>query len=315
MEFLGKQLTDTVLMIRPVDFRFNTETAADNEFQHEGDLSTEQIAQNAVVEFDGAVQQLRKAGVNVVVLNYSPGTEPTPDAVFPNNWISLHQNGDILLYPMYAQNRRLETKRFSDVVHLLEHEGLRIKSHTDLTSLAQTGKYLEGTGSIIFDHLNKIMYASLSVRTDSSILETAREFLGYNEIVLFHSASSNGKEIYHTNVILSIGLRHAIICSAAIPDDAECKAVMASLSRHREVIDISLEQTEKYFCGNTLQLINKAGIPIIVMSMNAYHGFTDEQLVTLRGHGEIVPIAIPTIEHIGGGSARCMIAEVFLPRK
>jgi len=315
MEFNSKQLTDTILMVRPVDFQFNTETAADNEFQHKVELSPAQIAQNAMVEFDGAVQQLRKAGVNVLVLNYTPNEHPTPDAVFPNNWISMHANGDILLYPMAAKNRRLETARFPEVITLIEQQGLRVKSHTDLTSLAESNTFCEGTGSIIFDHLNKVMYASLSVRTNPEILETVRNLLGYDKAIVFSSASSNNKEIYHTNVILSIGQKHAIICSAAIPDEEERKLVLASLSEHREVIDISLEQTEKHFCGNTIQLVNKAGIPIIVMSMNAYNGFNESQLTQIRSHGEIVPLAIPTIEHIGGGSARCMIAEVFLPKK
>lgn len=314
MAYKGVQLTDTILMVRPVDFQFNTQTAGDNEFQHQAMVSLEKTRQKALHEFDLAVQSLRKAGIHVVILDYPSSDQPTPDAVFPNNWISLHASGEVFLYPMYAENRRAETLRFPTVQKLMESSGLKIHAHNDLRGLAADNQFLEGTGSIIFDHINKRLYASRSIRTHEAILDEVKTLLGYQEVIAFDAISSNGKPFYHTNVVLSIGEKHAILCADAVPEGVEKERLLSSLQEGRDVITISLEQTEKHFCGNTLQLVNRAGIPVIVMSKSAYQGFSEEQRMRLREHGELVPIAIDTIEYIGGGSARCMMAEVFLPK-
>ena len=314
MAYTGLQLTDTVMMVKPIDFTFNEQTAADNEFQHQLADSSKNVKETVLKEFQNAVTILKDNGINVLVLDYAPSGVKTPDAVFPNNWISMHKNGTVMLYPMFAPNRRLETERYSDVQRLLLQNGIMILETKDLRSAAIDGHYLEGTGSVIFDHTNKIIYASLSVRTNVEALADLKDDLGYDRVIVFKSASSSGKEFYHTNVILSIGENHAIICAEAIPDPNERAWVLESLGKTHEVITISLEQTEKHFCGNSLQLVNSKGEKFIVMSENALNAFTESQKEQLKPHGILLGLPIPTLEYIGGGSARCMIAEVFLPK-
>jgi len=302
------------MMVRPVDFTFNEQTADDNEFQHQLPGTKSEITEKALAEFDNAGAVLSSKGIKVLVLNSEEGSPKTPDAVFPNNWISMHEGGSIILYPMLAPNRRLETERYSQVQRLLLQNGIMIMGTQDYRWKAMDGHYLEGTGSMIFDHPNKIIYASLSVRTNVETLAEIKNALDYDRVIVFKSASSSGKEFYHTNVILSIGENHVIICAEAIPDPEERQWVLDSLAKHREVITISLEQTEKHFCGNSLQLKNSAGERFIIMSENAANALTIEQKEQLKPHGELIGLPIPTIEYIGGGSARCMIAEVFLPK-
>ncbi len=314
MAYTGLQLTDTVMMVKPIDFTFNEQTAADNEFQHKLADSSTNVTELVLQEFNNAVSLLKNHGINVLVLDYAPSNIKTPDAVFPNNWISMHRSGTVFLYPMFAPNRRLETERYPDVQRLILQNGKMILETKDLRSAAVEGHYLEGTGSVIFDHTNKIIYASLSVRTNVEALAELKDSLDYDRVIVFKSASSSGKEFYHTNVILSIGDKHAIICAEAIPDKEERSWVVESLAKTHDVITISLEQTEKHFCGNSLQLVNSRGEKFIVMSENALNAFTDSQKEQLKPHGTLLGLSIPTIEYIGGGSARCMIAEVFLPK-
>ena len=314
MAYTGLQLTDTVMMVKPIDFTFNEQTAADNEFQHKLADSSANVTELVLKEFDNAVSILKQNGINVLVLDYAPSSIKTPDAVFPNNWISMHKSGTVFLYPMFAPNRRLETERYPDVQRLMLQNGKMIFETNDLRSAAVDGHYLEGTGSVIFDHTNKIIYASLSVRTNVEALADLKDSLDYERVIVFKSASSSGKEFYHTNVILSIGDKHAIICAEAIPDNEERAWVLESLAKTHDVITISLEQTEKHFCGNSLQLVNSSGDKFIVMSENALNAFTDAQKEQLKLHGTLLGLPIPTIEYVGGGSARCMIAEVFLPK-
>lgn len=314
MAYTGLQLTDTVMMVKPIDFTFNEQTAADNEFQHKLADSSTNVTELVLQEFNNAVSLLKNHGINVLVLDYAPSNIKTPDAVFPNNWISMHRSGTVFLYPMFAPNRRLETERYPDVQRLMLQNGKMILETKDLRSAAVEGHYLEGTGSVIFDHTNKIIYASLSVRTNVEALAELKDSLDYDRVIVFKSASSSGKEFYHTNVILSIGDKHAIICAEAIPDKEERSWVVESLAKTHDVITISLEQTEKHFCGNSLQLVNSRGEKFIVMSENALNAFTDSQKEQLKPHGTLLGLSIPTIEYIGGGSARCMIAEVFLPK-
>ncbi len=314
MAYTGLQLTDTVMMVKPIDFTFNEQTAADNEFQHKLADSSTNVTELVLQEFNNAVSLLKNHGINVLVLDYAPSNIKTPDAVFPNNWISMHRSGTVFLYPMFAPNRRLETERYPDVQRLMLQNGKMILETKDLRSAAVDGHYLEGTGSVIFDHTNKIIYASLSVRTNVEALAELKDSLDYDRVIVFKSASSSGKEFYHTNVILSIGDKHAIICAEAIPDKEERSWVVESLAKTHDVITISLEQTEKHFCGNSLQLVNSRGEKFIVMSENALNAFTDSQKEQLKPHGTLLGLSIPTIEYIGGGSARCMIAEVFLPK-
>jgi hypothetical protein len=314
MAYTGLQLTDTVMMVKPIDFTFNEQTAADNEFQHKLADSSTNVTELVLEEFNNAVSLLKNHGINVLVLDYAASVTKTPDAVFPNNWISMHRSGTVFLYPMFAPNRRLETERYPDVQRLMLQNGKMILETKDLRSAAVDGHYLEGTGSVIFDHTNKIIYASLSVRTNVEALAELKDSLDYERVIVFKSASSSGKEFYHTNVILSIGDKHAIICAEAIPDKEERSWVVESLAKTHDVITITLEQTEKHFCGNSLQLVNSSGEKFIVMSENALNAFTDDQKEQLKPHGTLLGLSIPTIEYIGGGSARCMIAEVFLPK-
>jgi hypothetical protein len=306
------QTTSTVLMVRPVDFAFNEQTAVDNEFQHkpEHDVNTK-----AMAEFQSAVDVLRAAGVNVIVLERSlnPTHSKTPDAVFPNNWFSTMPDGTVVMYPMYTPNRRAETQRLADAELLLVNNGFRVNRMMRFGELNENEFILEGTGSMVIDHLHRIVYAALSVRTNEHQLKDWAQTFNYKPVT-FRTASSTGKEFYHTNVVMSVGEGFAIICSASIANAEERAKVLQALKETvSEVVDITLEQTEKSFCANVLQLASTKGGHVIAMSQTAYDGFTPEQRKTLSKFGTLVPLPISTIEHVGGGSARCMLAEVFLP--
>lgn len=313
-------LADTVLMVRPFDFAFNEQTAADNEFQKVPDRRPEEINKAALEEFEKSVQLLRDSGVRVIVLekNADANAKKTPDAVFPNNWVSTTPDGNMVLYPMATPNRRDETLRCRDVQKLFRENGLEVKNVIQIGPSDEDEHFLEGTGSMVIDHTNRIIYAARSIRTNDSQLDNyARTTNYYKSAVAFDTRSSSGLPFYHTNVMMSIGEEFAVVCSECIVDNEVCtkQDVLDALSKGREVIDITLEQAEKYFCGNIIQLRSATtGEKVIAMSESCLRGFTEEQLAVLRRHGNIVafPVA-PTIEFVGGGSARCMIAEVFLP--
>lgn len=303
------QSARTVFLVRPTRFAFNGETARSNHFQRQlAGLDEQTIQARAFEEFDAAVAALSVRGVEVVVFDDTP--EPhTPDAIFPNNWGSFHADGHVLLYPMCAPNRRAE--RRPDILAVLGRH-FTIRRVTDLSRHEQEGRFLEGTGSIIFDHVHRVAYAGLSVRTDEGLFREVAAQLGY-EPVAFRALDALGQEIYHTNVMMCLGAGFAVICLDSIRDLAERAAVEASLRRTgRELLAISLPQVAA-FVGNMLTVQPAQGRELLVLSQTAYNALQPGQRQALSHYAELVPLAIPTIEAIGGGSARCMLAEVFLP--
>lgn len=308
----AKQTTNAILMVRPTDFGFNPETALDNEFQHRD----KQFNKGAVLsEFEIAVALLRAEGITVLVLEKTPGSATTPDAVFPNNWFATNAAGVVTLFPMFAPNRRAEKAQYQAVESLLFDNGFQITNIVNIGAYNEDALFLEGTGSLIIDHPNQVVYAALSVRTDQAQLENYFNLFQYQTLVTFHTASTTGKAFYHTNVVMSLGDGFAVICPEAIPDLGERFQVLKSIQSSRTLIELSLAQTEQHFCANILAFSKPDGSQLIVMSETAKAGFTSEQLGILSGFGQILALPIATIEHIGGGSARCMMAEIFLPRK
>lgn len=308
-----QQTTGTVMMVRPTDFGFNPETASDNEFQHKPGSSEAELRDTVLREFDASVSLLESNGIRVLVLEKGQDEDfVTPDAVFPNNWLSTRADGEVLVYPMRAMNRRLETKRLPLVLDLFSKSGLQVERVTRW-DLQLDGAILEGTGSLIFDHPNKRVYASLSPRTEKAAVEKWAAAYSY-EPILYHAHSSKGMEFYHTNVVLSIGDGFSVVDMHCIKDAVENKKVIEALSARREVITLAAEQTETAFCANILHLKGNKG-PVIALSETAWNGFTPAQKQRLEAYGTPAPLPIPTIESVGGGSARCMLAEIFLPAK
>jgi hypothetical protein len=305
------QLASRVLMIRPSRFESNPLTAESNRFQGKSALAPEAQHADALKEFDALVVALRHAGIEVIVVEDTP--EPhTPDSIFPNNWISLHADGRIVLYPMEAENRR--TERRMDVIDYLNDElGLFVTEIVDLTGHEESGHYLEGTGSMVLDRVNRVAYACLSSRTHLDPLGDFAQRMNY-EVVAFDAADSEGVPIYHTNVLMNVGEKLAVVCDAAIPRQDQREAVLGQLrdSGH-EVISLSYEQLEA-FAGNMLELRNDRGERIVAMSQQAFDSLNSEQLSKLRTNGRIVNVPLDTIEMSAGGSVRCMLAEVHLPK-
>ncbi|MDF2431131.1 MAG: hypothetical protein JWP44_762 [Mucilaginibacter sp.] len=303
----NQQSTSHILMIRPVNFGFNEETAGSNAFQNRN-ADKNNVNEKAQGEFDNMVKLLCENGVDVTVIDDTP--EPyTPDSIFPNNWVTFHTDGGIFLYPMQAENRRLE--RREDIIAKLEDRFV-VKHIIDLSRFEAEDKFLEGTGSMVLDRENKIAYACLSPRTDSEVLHLFCEQTGYKAIT-FEAVDERGKAIYHTNVLMCIGSRFAVICLDSIPNPHERIVVKESLTANKkEIIAISFDQMNR-FAGNMLEVKNKAGEVLIVMSQNAYNSLTQSQITTLQKFGKLVYADINTIENNGGGSTRCMIAEVHLP--
>jgi hypothetical protein len=292
-------------MVRPAAFGYNEQTALTNAFQNKQQELT--AAQSlALQEFDTAVSTLRSAGVKVTVFEDTENPVK-PDAVFPNNWISLHANGTLVLYPMCTPNRR--TERRKDIVEALCRQ-LDIQQMIDVSVEERHNRFLEGTGSIVFDHNNKIAYACLSPRTDKEVLEKLCALIGY-EALCFYAHDKNGREIYHTNVMMCITEQLAIICLSSISDKNEKQRVLSKIhAAQLEVIYISFAQMVK-FAGNMLGLKSTQGDDLLVLSQTAFDALTQEQRDTISRYAKMIPLAIPTIETIGGGSARCMLAEVF----
>jgi hypothetical protein len=304
------QSASTVLMMRPARFGFNAETAPSNSFQQLiARHAPSQLQARVLAEFDQVVAQLRTHGMRVLVCEDAP--EPVrPDAVFPNNWLTLHADGRVLLYPMCAPNRRLE--RRPDIVAALAQE-FAVTEVLDYSAWEKQAMYLEGTGSIIFDHEHRVAYAGLSARTNEAMLTQVCAQLGYRPLS-FRAQDAQGQDIYHTNVLLSIGPRFAVVCLESIRNAAERAAVVASLqdSGH-EIVDITLAQVAR-FAGNMLALQPAAGPALLALSQSAHEALTPAQRQTLSTYATLLPLPIPTIETIGGGSVRCMLAEVFLPK-
>lgn len=301
------QSTSYILMISPVNFGFNEETAESNAFQNRA-ADKNGVQEKALNEFNRMVNTLRHNGVDVTVIEDTP--QPyTPDSIFPNNWVSFHNDGSVFLYPMQAENRRLE--RREDIITDIENK-FKVAHVVDLSRFESEHKFLEGTGSMVLDRDNKIAYACLSPRTDKEVLNLFCEQAGYTA-VSFDAADEKGKAIYHTNVLMCIGSDFAVICLDSIPNPHERLLVSDSLrSTKKEIIDISFAQMNQ-FAGNMLEVNSKVGETLIVMSQNAYNALTDEQRAKLEQFGKLVYADINTIETNGGGSARCMMAEVHLP--
>jgi hypothetical protein len=307
------QSTNTVVMIRPFFFGRNEQTAVNNYFQQIDSLGFGDSSAAAVHEFDVLVEKLKQKGVRVVVWqdNASPFT---PDSIFPNNWVSFHEDGTVMLYPMFAENRRLE--RMGDVYRRISEEGFQVSQIIDISDLENSGRFLEGTGSLVLDRVNKIAYAALSERTNAEVLDTWAQKSGY-EVVKFHAFHSvDGKRlpVYHTNVIMSICTDLAVICLDSIDDLNERNEVFSSLRRFRNVVLITEEQVNQ-FAGNMLELRNSTGERFLILSERAYKSLEPGQLAVLGERMELVYSSLETIENLGGGSARCMIAEVFLTSK
>jgi len=301
------QSTNSVLMIRPGRFYPNPETAADNAFQRDADRGSDALTLAARNEFDAAVQTLRAAGVNVHVFEDTAEPEK-PDAVFPNNWISMHDDGRIALFPMYSALRRRERRQ--DIVEELGKH-YRVTEVIDYSAFEKEGCCLEGTGSLVFDHLNNIAYASLSNRSNPKVIERFANDFSY-EPVTFTSTGSNGQPIYHTNVMMCIGTAFAMVGLKMIGNKAERQQVRAHLEKTgKEIVELSADQIAN-FAGNALELHNTSGEKLLVLSSRAARALTEEQRETLTHYARLVPFELPTIE-LGGGSARCMIATIHLP--
>lgn len=311
-EFM-RQSTNSILMIRPNNFGFNEETANDNYYQNK-EFFESNSNKNAQKEFDNMVNNLKQNGISVHVfqdddINY------TPDSIFPNNWISFHENGDIGLYPMYAKNRRLE--RRPEVLEFLEEQGFGIENIVDYSGAESENKFLEGTGSMILDRENRIAYCSISNRSNEDLFIDFCEDFEFTP-VLFNSFQSVGDErlpIYHTNVMMCVTMSYVIICLDSIDDKKQRKNVCEFIKKsEKELINISENQVEK-FAGNMLELINGKGESVLVMSKSAENSLSENQKNTITNYSKIISSDINTIELCGGGSARCMMAEIFLPKK
>lgn len=311
---MKNQSTQTILMIRPVAFRMNEQTAINNYYQKVLDnLTPETVNAKAQAEFDTFVNKLKAVGVNVLVVNDTLSPD-TPDSIFPNNWVSFHQDGSVVLYPMFAENRRFE--RREDVLDTLEEKGFLIENIYDFTSAEEDHLFLEGTGSIILDRTNEIAYCALSPRADEELFIEFCEELEYSPVVFnaFQTVENQRKPIYHTNVLMCIGSSFAVLCADAIDDLKERKMVMQQLrSSGKELILITEDQVNN-FAGNMLEVVGTNDKKYVVMSTSAYSSLTENQRKTLEKHTEILHSSLDTIEACGGGSARCMMAEVFLPK-
>lgn len=298
-------------MIRPVRFGFNEQTAESNAFQDAtfGQNSQAQTQELALEEFDTFVAQLQGHGINVSIIQDTPDPH-TPDSIFPNNWVSFHNNGTVVLYPMQAENRRLE--RRNDVLTMLSKH-FYINRTIDLTHFEAEGKYLEGTGSMVLDRQHHVAYACVSPRTHTEVLDEFAQQMNYT-VVKFRAVDANRQDIYHTNVMMCIATHFAVVCTEAIPDLDERLRVIQSLEHsNKRMVEISLEQMN-HFAGNMLEVKNGNGSEVLVMSTQAYNSLTASQIDILDDYCTILHSNLNVIEGNGGGSARCMMAEVHLPK-
>jgi hypothetical protein len=307
-----KQITDTLVMIRPVNFRMNEETAVNNYFQHStGDLQ-ESVNAKAQKEFDTFADKLKSVGVKIIIID-DIASQDTPDSIFPNNWVSFHENGDVALYPMFAKNRRKE--RREDIFKTIEAEGRFIRNFIDYTSAEQEDFYLEGTGSLILDRVNSKAYCALSPRADEDLVIEFCEDFEYTPIIFNAYQNFKGERlpIYHTNVMMCVAEEFAVICLDTIDDKKEQKLVADSLMQDgKEIISISEEQMNN-FAGNMLQVQGQAD-KFLVMSQTAHQALSPHQIKIIEQYCKILSSDLETIETHGGGSARCMLAEVFIPK-
>ncbi len=309
-----QQTTNSILMIRPINFRMNEQTAVNNYYQKV--LSTmlpDSVNINAQLEFDNYVNKLKSYGVEVIVISDVEDSD-TPDSIFPNNWISFHENGTVGVYPMFAENRRHE--RREDILDQLEEKGFVIKNSVDYTSAENEGIFLEGTGSLLLDRVNRKAYCALSPRADEDLCIEFCEDFEYTPVVFssFQTVNDKRKAIYHTNVMMCLAETFAIICLDSIDDKKERKNVLKHLKEDgKKIIEISEDQVNN-FAGNMLQVRGTDDELFLVMSQAAYTSLNPSQLSQIRNHCKIISSPLDTIEACGGGSARCMMAEIFLPK-
>lgn len=307
-----QQVTNTIVMIRPVKFRMNEQTAVNNYYQEDSGVKPIDANEKAQQEFDRFVEVLEKSGVNVIVISDDPKND-TPDSIFPNNWISFHQNGDIGLYPMFAVNRRRE--RRPEVLEVIEKSGFEIKNVVDYTDAENEEIFLEGTGSIVLDRVNRKAYCALSARADEELLIEFCEDFEYTPVIFtaYQTVENQRLPIYHTNVMMGVGESFAVVCLDCVDDKKERKNLSSHLKNDgKEIIAITEEQVN-HFAGNMLQVIGAGGKRFLVMSTAAHDSLSNNQIKTIEKHCEILHSDLNTIETLGGGSARCMMAEVFLP--
>jgi hypothetical protein len=297
-------------MVRPAAFGFNEETAANNYFQSNPGISKEKVQQKALKEFDNMVKMLRSHDINVMVIEDT--REPAkPDAIFPNNWLCTLPGGALAVFPMYAPNRRPEKR--DDIIDQLSKE-FTVTALQDWSEFEVEGRFLEGTGSMVIDHESKMIYAAVSERTNLSVLE---KFAGANsyQAIVFLATDKNGRPVYHTNVVMALGESFCVLCEEAIGEEWELIAVRQLLeSTGHTIIPITLDQMHS-FAGNMLEVKNKKGENILVLSQTAFESLRKEQKEMLEAYARLLPIAVPTIEEVEGGSVRCMMAELFLEKK
>ena len=307
------QITNTVLMVRPVQFRMNEQTSVNNYYQKVPEnILSEVVNKMAVKEFDGMVRKLKKVGIQVIVVKDTKEFD-TPDSIFPNNWISFHSNGTIGLYPMFAENRRLERKE--SVLEAVENQGFVVKNVVDYSGAEVDNLFLEGTGSILLDRVNNKAYCAISDRADEGLFIEFCEDFEYTPVVFsaFQTVNDKREKIYHTNVMMCIGDTFAVVCLASIDDKKQRKSLINNLQDDgKKVIEISEDQVN-HFAGNMLQLKGVEEASYLVMSQSALKSLRPAQVKLIESHTTILSCPLDTIESCGGGSARCMMAEVFLP--
>jgi hypothetical protein len=303
---MSKQAAKRIMMMRPKHFGFDPTTASSNSFQsREGAEERARIENNAKLEFDAAVLKLKSEGIDIVALEDSDSPEK-PNAVFPNNWVSFHDGGLVILYPMLTESRRVERRQ--EVLDQLEAAGVEISSIIDISSYEAEDKFLESTGSVVLDYNNKLAYACLSSRTHPEVLEKFCEILGY-EPVVFDSFNKEGVAVYHTNVVMCIADQYAVICADSIPEQQRKEVLKTLQSTGHEVIALTIDQMYN-FAGNMLEVINDKGQSVLVMSESALKSLTIDQKEALSRHSKLTSVAIPTIEKYGGGSVRCMMCKL-----
>lgn len=304
---MSSPFAHTVLMVRPAAFGFNEQTAADNAFQQKGTLVPSGVQAAALHEFDAMVETLRKEGIHVLVADDSPHPVKT-DAVFPNNWITLMPDGCIDIFPMMAPSRRAEKR--DAILNLIRHQFI-VKDVIDWSEFEADNFFLEGTGSMVMDHTNRIIYAGLSQRTHLTLLEKYAQLHQYR-VLAFDSADWQGLPVYHTNVMCCIGKGFAVVADCFIKEEMDWVALSQLLRSTGHTLITINEAQVRAFCGNMLQLENEKGEPVLVMSDTAFHAFTEQELQTIRSFTKIITVKVPHIERYGGGGARCMMAEIFL---
>ena len=303
----GGQASNAVLLVRPASFGFHAEAATSNAFASAADGDVQTAALN---EFEALAKRLSQARINTLILDDEP-VPAKPDAIFPNNWLSFHRDGTIVVYPMATEARRLE-RNVAGIKALVTASGFEVRRIVDLSAHERHERYLEGTGSLILDRPRRQAYASLSLRTDRDAIADFDEQLDYSTMV-FEAADRNGRPIYHTNVLMSLGTSFAVLCVEAVAPGARAALLAEIESSGRMLIDVDYGQMAGFAC-NVIELMNRDGEPVIALSSAALQAFRPDQRRALEGFGELVDVAIPTIEAVGGGSVRCMIADIHLPR-